>query len=89
MLETLNTVIVSMDIFGIVIDVFILGWFYYTYRKNPGAVMGKYTKILIAAILLSLANKVLLGNIMFISFVEIGLVIYALYMITRERNRYY
>lgn len=40
MLETLNTVIVSMDIFGIVIDVVILGWFYYTYRKNPGAVMG-------------------------------------------------
>ena len=51
--------------------------------------MGKYTKILIAAILLSLANKILLGNLMFISFVEIGLVIYALYMITKERNRYY
>lgn len=89
MLETLNNVAVSLDVFGIVIDVVILGWFYYTYRKNPGAVMGKYTKILIAAILLSLANKVLLGNIMFISFVEIGLVIYALYMITKERNRYY
>lgn len=41
--------------------------------------MGKYTKILIAAILLSLANKILLGNLMFISFVERGLVIYAIY----------
>lgn len=51
--------------------------------------MGKYTKILIGAILLSLANKILLGNFMFISFVEIGLIIYALYMITKERNRYY
>ena len=51
--------------------------------------MGKYTKILIGAILLSLANKILLGNLMFISFVEIGLIIYALYMITKERNRYY
>lgn len=89
MLETLNTVIVSMDIFGIVIDVVILGWFYYTYRKNSGAVMGKYTKILIGAILLSLANKILLGNLMFISFVEIGLVVYALYMMTKERRRYY
>ena len=89
MLETLNNVAVSLDVFGIVIDVVLLGWFYYTYSKSPGAVMGKYTKILIGAILLSLANKILLGNLMFISFVEIGLVIYALYMITKERNRYY
>lgn len=89
MLETLNNVAVSLDVFGIVIDVILLGWFYYTYRKSPGAVMGKYTKILIGAILLSLANKILLGNLMFISFVEIGLIIYALYMITKERNRYY
>lgn len=44
--------------------------------------MGKYTKILIGAILLSLANKILLGNLMFISFVEIGLIIYALYWIS-------
>lgn len=51
--------------------------------------MGKYTKILIGAILLSLANKILLGNLMFISFVEIGLVVYALYMMTKERRRYY
>ena len=36
--------------------------------------MGKYTKILIAAILLSLANKIILGNLMFNSNVNFSVI---------------
>ena len=52
----------TLDTLSIVIDFALLIWFAYTYRRTLGTRFNKYMKILIAAIVLSLVNKIFLGG---------------------------
>lgn len=46
-------------------------------------------KILIAAVVLSLVDKIFLGGSILVSVVEVGLIVYVIYQFNKERNRYY
>ena len=79
----------TLDTLSIVIDFALLIWFAYTYRRTLGTIFNKYMKILIAAIVLSLVNKIFLGSSILVSVVEVGLIVYVIYQFNKERNRYY
>lgn len=79
----------TLDTLSIVIDFALLIWFAYTYRMTLGTRFNKYMKILIAAIALSLVNKIFLGGSILVSVVEVGLIVYVIYQFNKERNRYY
>lgn len=84
-----NMILDTLDILSIVIDFALLIWFAYTYRRTLGTRSNKYMKILIVAVVLSLVNKIFLGGSIFVSVVEVGLIVYVIYQFNKERNRYY
>ena len=84
-----NMVLDTLDLLGIIVDVALLIWFVYTYRRTLGTRFNKYMKILIAAIVLSLVNKIFLGGSILVSVVEVGLIVYVIYQFKKEKNRYY
>ena len=79
----------KLDLLGIIVDVALLIWFAYTYRRALGTRFNKYMKILVAAVVLSLVNKIFLGDSILVSVVEVGLIVYVIYQFNKERNRYY
>ena len=79
----------TLDTLSIVIDITLLIWFAYTYRRTLGTRFNKYMKILIVAIVLSLVNKIFLGGSILVSVVDIGMIVYVIYQFNKERNRYY
>lgn len=79
----------TLDTLSIVIDIALLIWFAYTYRRTLGTRFNKYMKILIAAVVVSLVNKIFLGGSILVSVVEVGLIVYVIYQFNKERNRYY
>ena len=79
----------KLDLLGIIVDVALLIWFAYTYRRTLGTRFNKYMKILVAAVVLSLVNKIFLGDSILVSVVEVGLIVYVIYQFNKERNRYY
>lgn len=79
----------TIDLLGIIVDVALLIWFAYTYRRTLETRFNKYMKILIAAVVLSLVNKIFLGGSILVSVMEIGLIVYVIYQFNKERNRYY
>lgn len=82
-------VLYTLDTLSIVIDFALLIWFAYTYRSTLGTRFNKYMKILIAAVVLSLVNKIFLGGSILVSDVEVGSIVYVIYQFNKERNRYY
>ena len=46
-------------------------------------------KILIAAIVLPLVNKIFLDGSILVSAVDVGLIVYVIYQFNKEGNRYY
>ncbi len=79
----------TLDTLSIVIDIALLIWFAYTYRRTIENRFNKYMKILIAAVVLSLVNKIFLGGSILVSVVEVGLIVYVIYHFNKERTRYY
>lgn len=79
----------KLDLLEIIVDVALLIWFVYTYRRTLGTRFNKYMKILVAAVVLSLVNKIFLGDSILVSVVEVGLIVYVIYQFNKERNRYY
>lgn len=79
----------KLDLLGIIVDVALLIWFAYTYRRTLGTRYNKYMKIFIAAIVLSLVNKIFLSGNILVSVVVVGLIVYVIYQFNKERNRYY
>lgn len=79
----------TLDTLSIVIDFALLIWFAHTYRRTLGTRFNKYMKILIAAIVLSLVNKIFLGGNILVSVLEVGMIVYVIYQFNKERNRYY
>lgn len=78
-----------LDTLSIVIDFALLIWFAYTYRRTLGTRFNEYMKILIAAVVLSLVNKIFLGGSILVSVVEVGLIVYVISQFNKERNGYY
>lgn len=79
----------KLDLLGIIVDVALLIWFVYTYRRTLGTRYNKYMKIFIAAIVLSLVNKIFLDGSIMVSAVYVGLIVYMIYKFNKERNTYY
>lgn len=84
-----NMVLDTLDLLGIIVDVALLIWFAYTYRRTLGTRFNKYMKILIVAVVLPLVNKIFLGGSILVSVVDVGLIVYVIYHFNKERNRYY
>ena len=79
----------KLDLLGIIVDVALLIWFVYTYHRTLGTRYNKYMKIFIAAIVLSLVNKIFLDGSIMVSAVYVGLIVYMIYKFNKERNTYY
>lgn len=75
----------TLDTLSILIDIALLIWFAYTYSRTIGTRFNKYMKILIAAVVLSLVNKIFLGGSILVSFVEVGLIVYVIYQFNKEK----
>ena len=78
-----------LNTLSIVIDIALLIWLAYTYRRTLGTRFNKYMKILVAAVVLSLVNKIFLGGSILVSVVDVVLIVYVIYQFNKERNRYY
>lgn len=78
-----------LDTLSIVIDIALLIWIAYTYRRTLGTRFNKYMKILVAAVVLSLVNKIFLGGNILVSVVDVALIVYVIYQFNKQRNRYY
>lgn len=79
----------TIDLLGIIVDIALLIWIAYTCRRTLGTRFNKYMKILIAAVVLSLVNKIFLGGSILVSVVDVGMIVYVIYQFNKERNRYY
>lgn len=77
----------TLDTLSIVIDIALLIWFAYTYRRTIETRFNKYMKILIAAVVLSLVNKIFLGGSILVSVVEVGLIVYVIFLFPWEFSR--